>query len=256
MRKGFFAAWILIFGLGIYASADSLGRVCDALNSEKRAGRCPVVVFNIDGTIFDNRPRSQAILRDFIRENPEETADIADSIIGLQKDSMEYYVVDSFKKAGVENLFIVEAALRFWADRFFSDAYVNKDLPFDGAVDFINELHDSGALIVYFSGRDQGTMLSGTIRALRDAGFPVGTARTMTVFKANPEEPSQDYKRRVMGEITTIGRVIAAFDNDPRTVNTMRRQWPTARIFFVKSQSEPQSTVLESEIEVIESYQE
>lgn len=219
---------------GASVSANPLVRVEHAVRREVAAGRVPVVVFNIDGCLLDNRPRSQAILRDFVATGGDSLATIADSVQAIRADSIDYFVVESFRGAGIHNLFILESALKFWSEHFFSNQYVRHDIPVGGAVGYINRLHDAGALIVYISGRGATTMWEGTTASLQACGFPVGTARTLLVMKPTPREDNIAYKRREYARIASLGRVVGAFENDPRAGEAMARAFPRADIILVR----------------------
>lgn len=246
-------AVLFLCAFAIPAHADPLDRVRTSVRSEVRAGRVPIVVFNIDGTIFDNRPRSQAILRDFIAYGGDSYAEIADSVYALRQDSINYYVVDSFRSAGIANLFFMESALKYWSDHFFSNRYVVYDLPINGSVAFINEMHDAGALIVYLSGRGRTTMLEGTIQSLNMAGFPVASSRTLLVMKPSPRENNLTYKAREYQSIARLGKVVAAFENDPRAAVAMQGAWPHAQIIVIATPHEGDTAPL-SRTAVLNSY--
>ncbi len=216
------------------SAADPLERIRQTVEREVRAGRLPVVVFNVDGTIFDNRPRSQAILRDFVEAGGDSLSEITDSVYALRADSIDYYVVDSFRGAGIHNLFFLESALKFWADNFFSNQYVRHDVPIGGSVGYLNRLHEAGAMIVYISGRGLPNMLEGTIEALHRAGFPIATSRTLLVMKPTPRENNYEFKRREFARINQLGRVVAAFENDPRAGEAMARSFPRAEIVLIR----------------------
>ncbi|GAH00209.1 unnamed protein product, partial [marine sediment metagenome] len=47
-----------------------------------------------------------------------------------------------------------------WRKKFFNGEYLKYDEPVPGSVEFVNELSDSGALIIYLTGRDApGTLI-------------------------------------------------------------------------------------------------
>ncbi len=253
MRRVILTVLLMLASTEAYA-ASPLDQIRVAVAREKRAGRMPVIVFNIDGTIFDNRPRSQAILRDFIAAGGDSYSDIADSINSLGKDSIDYFVVDSFKTVGVTDMLFLESALKFWSDRFFTDEYVQKDMPMDGSASFITEMHDSGAMIVYLSGRGRTAMMDGTFTSLRMHGFPVATPRTILILKPNPRDNNEDYKRGAMRDISRLGRVVAAFENDPRSVNLMKRQWPSAKVVMIRAPHAKDAPPVEKNIPIIDSY--
>jgi hypothetical protein len=250
----FVVAAALAFAFTLPSHAGPLETIRQSVRREVAAGRVPIVVFNIDGTILDNRPRSQAILRDFVAFNPDSNADVADSIYALRPDSIDYYVVESFRQVGIRDLFVLESALKFWADNFFSNRYVLLDMPIAGATAFIQQMHDSGALIVYISGRGRTTMLEGTMQALLRSGFPIATARTLLVMKPQPRDNNTVFKTTAYNDISRMGRVVAAFENEPRDVNMMKRRWPNAQIVLIHSQHSREIEPLRRGIAAIEDF--
>lgn len=253
-RAGLIFLMLLAVTSAASAETTPLDLVRSAVTAEVARGGLPVVVFNIDGTILDNSPRSLAIMRDFVESNPVEAAEIADSVMALTPDQVDYYVVDTFKKCGLQNFFLLEAALRYWAENFFTARYTSLDMPITGAVDFVREIHDAGALIVYVSGRNRDVMLGATAESLRAAGFPVATTRTLLILSPCTAEAARLFKRHAYGEISRMGRVVGAFDDDAEEVVAMKRHWPEAEVVFFRTAA---SRVPESpapEIDVVESY--
>jgi hypothetical protein len=236
------------------APRGPLETIRQSVRREVNAGKVPIIVVNIDGTILDNRPRSQAILRDFVAFNPDSSAEIADSIYAIRPDSIHYYVVESFRGVGIRDLFVLESALKFWADNFFSNRYVLLDIPVAGATSFIQEMHDSGAMIIYISGRGRTTMLEGTMQGLLRSGFPIATPRTLLVMKPQPRDNNTTYKMSVYNEISRMGRVVAAFENEPRDVNMMKRRWPSAQVVLIRGQRAPGNEPLQRGIAALDDF--
>ncbi|RMH55707.1 MAG: HAD family hydrolase [Candidatus Hydrogenedentota bacterium] len=193
-------------------------------------GRVPIVVFDIEGTLVDNRPRTCAILKKFVEEKGNAYPDVAPRIRNLRADSVQYHLVDTFQDCGISNLFVLEHALKFWADRFFSNRFLRFDTAIPGAVAFVNRLWKSGAMIVYLTGRDKPSMFSGTAGELEHLGFPIGVERTMLIMKPKPKAPAAPFKNEAAGFIERLGTVVAAFDDSMRNIEVYRKRWPEARI--------------------------
>ena len=228
---------LIAIGLAVYLTVSALAgespltSVWRALDRELSKGNMPVVVFNIDGTILDNRTRSIAIIKDFASTYKD--SEISDSIVTISPEEIDYYVVETFNKCGIRNLFFLEAALRYWAENFFSNNYLLMDRPVQGSSEFVRRLYNKGAFIVYVSGRCKEKMLEGTIASLKKCGFPIGEDRTMLAML-----PDNDtivvFKKRTYENISRLGKVVAAFENEPQEVNEMKRIWGDAFVFLVK----------------------
>jgi hypothetical protein len=184
-----------------------------------KGGPGPVAVFDLDGTLMDNRPRSVAILKElssrWIASHPE----AAQSVAGCQPDELAYALTDSLTKLGVDHPDLVEEALQFWRERFFRDAYLVHDVALPGAPEFVREVHRAGANVVYLTGRDLPLMGLGSWMSLRDLGFPIGVVGTELVCKPDASIHDEVFKRSIAPELSRLGNVVASFDNEPGNCN-------------------------------------
>ena len=141
----------------------------------------PVVVFDLDGTLMDNRPRTLAILRDLahvwkpIHKEPAarlEQASLAD---------LSYLLTDSLARMEITRSDLVAEAEAFWRERFFGDDALAHDVALDGAVEFARACYDAGAILVYLTGRDLPSMGIGANDLERNGLWlrPIGTARPL-----------------------------------------------------------------------------
>src|SRR5262245_31943849 len=179
----------------------------------------PVVTFDLDGTLMDNRPRVVRILHELADRWKDAHAAAATALRQAHINRMAYSLVDNLRLLGVDEPALQENALRFWHERFFTDAYLTHDVEVPGAVSFARRCHQAGATLVYLTGRDLPNMALGTFASLRDLGFPIGVVGTELVVKPSFDMPDADFKRAVAPELARLGRVVAMFDNEPANVN-------------------------------------
>jgi hypothetical protein len=214
----------------------------------------PVIVFDLDGTLLDNRPRVVAIFHELAAawstERPEAAAKLAASHV----DRVSYGVVHNAVELGIEEPELHELITAFWKDRFFRDAYLHHDVAVPGAVDFVRACYDAGASIVYLTGRDLPAMALGTFASLRDCGFPIGVVNTSLVLKPDFETPDVSFKNGVAPAFGKVGRVIAAFDNEPGNNNLFLEHHPHACSVFVDTQHAPDPPPLDARVAVIDSF--
>src|SRR3954464_12424626 len=109
--------------------------VLERVLARVRAMPGAVVVFDLDSTLLDNKPRQARILREF---------GVARGIPVLAAARSEHWVDWSIQRAmanaglpaaGVERL--AEDAKQFWRERFFTSEYCRDDEPIAGAHDYL-----------------------------------------------------------------------------------------------------------------------
>src|ERR1700685_1014060 len=129
---------------------------------ERILGRCerrwggapPVVVFHLDGTLFDNRPRTAAIFHELAASWETKEPEIAARLRTVDAAQLAYHMHDSLARLGITRDDPVRDAFAFWRDRFFADAHLRHDVEVPGAAAFARGCYDRGATLVYLTGRD------------------------------------------------------------------------------------------------------
>lgn len=177
-------------------------------------GKTPVVVVDLDDSLFSMRARETAIWRAYGREAgipplafflPEDVSggDIKSDLLRLDFDS-----------AWVEHHF---AAIKsFWTSHFFSPYFAPNitsqyDTPMPGAADYFCKLHQLGAHLVYVTRSDGVTAREITVAALKKHGFPIDTERTELLMNLKKEE--------VYERVKTLGPIAGSFDNETSRAN-------------------------------------
>jgi hypothetical protein len=210
------------------AQAQALSHLVDDVAALVRRGAKPVVVFDLDDTLFSTAQRNLRILREFASSRPGVPAALA----GVRPEMLRYAIADSARAAGVDAPELLAELQAFWRARFFTNEYLLTDEPLPGAVGYCEELARAGATLVYMTGRDEG-MREGTERSLRSRGFPLrGTA---LVLKPSFETPDLEFKTRALAALPSHGEVRGAFENEPAHVNLFRDAFPEALMYFVET---------------------
>lgn len=213
-----------------------LRAIVDAV-ATRRAER-PVLIFDLDGTLYDNRPRTLRIAHAFAASLGEGYARDAQIILGLSAQQLMYRLDDTLRAHGVSEE-VVKLAARRWFERFFTDAACADDVPVRGAVRFVRTCYDLGATIVYLTGRDVPNMLVGTVRTLRDDGFPIGVPRIELVLKPRFEDDDTTFKVSVLDAMNELGAVVATFENEPGNANMFHGRWPAATAVLLETLHAP-----------------
>src|ERR671919_90660 len=191
--------------------------------------RAGVLVFDLDSTVFDNRPRQARIVREF---------GAAHGIPALAHCQARHFTDGWDMRAAFRNcgLSADEAerlhadARKFWLPRFFTSPYCAEDEVIAGASAFVQRALATGTRIAYVTGRPE-RMREGTVEAMRRHRLPLPDDDTVfLLMEPRPEIHDDDFKREAKERIAALGSVIAAFDNEPMHVNDYRRSFPEATI--------------------------
>jgi phosphoglycolate phosphatase-like HAD superfamily hydrolase len=217
---------------------DVLHRVLDAV-ARWEGARAPAVVFDLDATLFDNRPRTLEILMEYREAIAPDDPGLADALLALETSRIEYLLTDTLKGCGVYRADLVKEISVFWHDRFFTDEYIACDVPLLGAAEYVRACYEAGAVLVYLTGRDIPGMLPGTVAKLRDDGFPIGVAGTELILKPDPNMHDEAFKRGALPTLDRVGELLAFFDNEPANCNLARQHFPDAFIALVETQKVP-----------------
>lgn len=202
--------------------------------------RSTLAIFDLDGTLFDNRTRTMFILREISEKFDSRLPQLSAAFNNFRDLSVVDYSLDvTLRRLKVRAPAEVQFIKQEWARRFFSDEYQKYDMPLPGAKACVERIHKAGATVIYLTGRDVGRMLVGTTEVLRLYGFPVGVAGTMTIVKKEFEQDDEIFKREVSEYIDRLGEVVAVFENEPANSNILQARFPGAASFFVETQHRP-----------------
>jgi hypothetical protein len=196
-----------------------------------------IAVLDLDGCLFDNRPRQLGILRAWAAASGEAEALAALSVGHFQ----DWELRATLRRAGIPNAWVdsrYEALRAAWWRGFFSSDWIHLDAPLPGAVAFTRALARAGLRPVYLTGRDD-TMRPGTERALAQAGFPWGDGRAALYTKPDPKEADHHWKARALAEIIPPEPLIVGADNEPANVNLYLDHAPDAVVLWIETDHSP-----------------
>jgi hypothetical protein len=227
-----------------------LDQIVDRCKSNGTA-RTPVVVFDLDGTLMDNRPRTATILRELGAAWRDRHPDVAKALTSAKPEDLAYLLTDTLGRLGVRHTDLVREAEIFWRDRFFTDAYLAHDVEVPGAAAFARACYDAGGILVYFTGRDLPLMGLGSFASLRDLGFPIGVPGTELVLKPDAQMPDEAFKRMQGPALERVGKVVAIFDNEPGNCNVLGAHFPDACSVLLDTQHLPGAPPLDASVRVV-----
>jgi hypothetical protein len=220
------------------------------LAAAEDAGPAGVIAFDIDSTLLDNRPRQAAIIRDFAS---------AHGIPVLEAFRPEHFVTgfdtrEALARAGLEPEAIARwlPALRaHWVERFFTSEACLHDIPIRGAAAYARRAHGTGVQLVYLTARPE-RMRPGTEEVLRRFGFPLpGPGVQLWMKPDDPAVGDEAFKRSAHARLAELGRLVAAFDNEPGHVNDYRATFPEAEVVLVATGHSGRVSTLEPRVRVV-----
>lgn len=232
---------------------DLLEDILERTRKVKQTGGNPLVVLDLDGTLFDNGPRTWQLVAEALEEGGFETE--RKQLNDMSNRFLPYLVTDFLTQAGILGEEMVEQVKKYWFERFFTDRYQEYDVPLEGSVAFVKELYEAGATMVYLTGRDVPGMLSGCADSLRANGFPVGLIRTMMILKPDFKTADLSFKTEAASFISQTGTVVAAFDNEPGNCNLFLKSWPDALSVFLNTTCAPNPPPLLDGVVTIERFE-
>jgi phosphoserine phosphatase len=197
-----------------------------------REGDGAVAAFDLDGCLFDTRPRQVHIFREYASRTGQ---------LALYKVEARHFrdwdLGHTLANAGVEGVPL--GPLRdYWARAFFSSAYVLHDHALPGAAALVHAVRDAGVHVVYLTGRDDG-MRPGTEEALRRFGFPLDVPRATLLTKPRFDMDDTLFKESALETLARLGRVVLYVDNEPANVNLFQDRHPDALVVFVETDHSP-----------------
>ncbi len=214
-----------------------------------------VAIFDLDGTLFDNRPRTVFIMREIAANFEDRLPELSHAMENYKDISLvEYSLDDTLKNIGVNDPKEITFIKKEWDKKFFTDDYQRYDIPIAGASSYVQRVYNAGATVIYLTGRDAGRMLVGMTESLRMFGFPVGIVGTMTLVKKVVEESDEVFKSEIVSYLKRLGSVEAIFENEPLNSNILHKAFPQARSFLALTQHRSDAPKLLPNIELIKDF--
>ncbi len=187
-------------------------------------------VFDLDSTLFNVSPRTQRILHEFadLYHQDLKSVEIEASDWGLKEPLIRHgYSLEQHSQ--------IHQGLRdFWVERFFSNNYIHYDVPYAGAISFVQKLSlDSKNNIYYLTGRDVHRMEKGTYEVLKKWGFPISE----NSVQLKPHRSMEDhlFKRDWILDLQNKNpdSTIYLFENEPVNINFIGKTLKNIEIVFL-----------------------
>lgn len=238
------------------SATTALRTLLDRIEQVASEGEDPLVVFDLDGTLYDNTHRTLRILLEFAHTHASAHRRFYDRVRATSARDLKYRVADTLAAVGFEDPDFHAEVSQFWRERFFTDDYCLYDLPLAGAVELVTRVHRAGGVPCYLTGRDAPNMLLGTVKALQRDGFPVGRVDTRTILKPAFELDDNAFKEGVIAHLRKTGRVIGSFDNEPGLCNLFKASFPEAVVGWLDTGHAPGAPALDPRVFTIADFTE
>jgi hypothetical protein len=222
-------------------TAESRDLVERIVAHARRVGAGHVAGFDLDGCLFDTRPRQVHIFRELssLRGWPWLAEVRAEHF-------RDWSLRNTMREAGIAEAKIAahyEEVRDYWHRCFFRGAYVLHDHAMPGAAELVRAVIDAGLEVVYLTGRDTPGMRTGTEEALRRFGFPYDRPGATLLTKPTFEMDDTAFKKSAIEEIGRLGKVAIYMDNEPANVNLFASHFPSALVVFVETDHSPKPDV-------------
>jgi hypothetical protein len=221
-------------------SSHLLGQILDRIESLHLKGRRSLAVFDLDSTLFDVSPRIQQILLDFAHEpaHQEIFSEQIEALKTIRTQRKDWGFQNALERAGFDGKHIAfETAVKeYWHERFFSNAYLPCDLPYDGAVEYVTDVATRGGDIAYLTGRDVQRMGAGSALSLRQWGLPLNDETHQLVLKPDKAMNDAEFKTDWFRQIPA-GKYdeIWFFENEPVNICHLQEHLPQIKIVYFDS---------------------
>lgn len=205
----------------------------------------PIVVFDLDSTLYEVQPRTLAILKEWSQLVPPSSlvdplfmTQFRDKLHDLESKDIGYSIKETFDLLGFPETLHrkeIKNAKSYWETRFFSNEYLGHDETYTGALEWVHAIHDAGSRIVYLTGRDESRMGPGTRNRLIMDGFPLSEPQSKVVLKASADLEDFHHKVTSILALTQEGEIVASFENEPKNIVGMAQEVPGALHVFVET---------------------
>lgn len=216
-----------------------LDGLVDKVGETRRAGKTPIILFDLDDTLMDTAPRHLRILKEFCAQDAVKNkfpVEVAKIEAELAKDpKVSYSMADTVKAMGVSDKDFLDRLQKFWGPLFFSNDYLTEDAAVPGGPAYAARLKARGATIIYITGRWED-LREGTEKALRKHGYPMPDGLTVhLMMKPEKTQKDDEYKDAKLKDIAKMGEVIGGFENEPKNINIFQTHFPNGMMFFLET---------------------
>ncbi len=198
-----------------------------------------LAVFDLDSTLFNVSTRTQKILLDFAHLHSKE------DLKSIEVFHTDWGIKEALMRGGYhfdEHIEFHTQLKDFWFEHFFSNKYLQYDVPYPGAIEFVLELANAGAEILYLTGRDVHRLGQGSKDVLLKWGFPCSDKQL--ILKPHRSMNDELFKRDWFIDLDrSYFQKVYFFENEPVNINAVLQSCPDVEIIFLDTTHARKQTV-------------
>ncbi|MDZ4677536.1 MAG: HAD family hydrolase [Oligoflexia bacterium] len=204
----------------------------------KSSGTRLKAIFDLDSTLFDVSPRITKILHAFA-ELPEIKAKYrkeSELLLTVKPHPEDYGVKRTLARYGFSlspSAEFAQQLVDYWKKYFFGSDYLFHDVPYEGAVGFVNDLHNAGADIYYLTGRDVPRMQTGSVASLKQWGFPLNEDHANLILKPSTGIEDYNFKKEFFMKMDKTDGSVWFFENEPINIRLVLENCPHIKLVYV-----------------------
>lgn len=204
----------------------------DHLYTEIISNPNSICVFDLDSTLFNVSPRSEKILHEFALDHKEE------NLLNLKILHTDWGIFETLLRAGYvldSNEALLQKLKLEWRQKFFSNRYLHYDVPYKGAVRFVQNLEQKNKSLFYLTGRDVHRMSDGTSEVLNKWGFP--SRSELIHLKPHKDLNDEYFKLDWLCNLQEVNpkSKIYLFENEPVNINLVGNKLDTVTLVYMNT---------------------
>ncbi len=225
--------------LCVYSGEIMLHPLLEVVNSVQTHARKSrvAVIFDLDSTLFCVSSRTQAILRR-LGEDPKFGARneaLAKILRDIEVLPTDWGIRSALERSGAKGEVALFKEVRdYWRSRFFTNHFLEHDIIYPSANEYVRHLHTLGAEILYLTGRNNGSMREGTRKMLAKWGFPFFNDSEL-FMRPSDVLSDEGFKAQILQGLVKQYSHIWFFENEPVIIEQVRNLVPQVRVVYVHS---------------------
>ena len=216
------------------AYADNFKKAVQTAEQKKEKS---LFVFDVDSTLFCMKYRTQAIIRDCLKDPLfcERFPEYLNTVKQVGVTEKDWAVEEIMSRYGFfKEDPLVLAIQKIWKKSFFTNNYLHLDKPYKGCVSFVQNISQLGARVYYLTARNRATMHEGTVQSLKFWNFPLESEKHL-IMKEHTEMEDATYKTEHLKKLIQKSDTILFFENEPVVLNKVAKAIPKIHLFWMNS---------------------